>query len=812
MSQHVLTLVFLLLTALNLATTSQTDAAVKIVDQGKTQALIVTSPTPTRAVKLAARELQTYLEKISGAKLAIATAPSKDASVNIFVGPSESTQSHGITDQGLDDGAYRIISGDNWLVLIGQDKDFVPPEPWARSRGDWLQTREAQWDKITGEHWVSPLGQTMYKFYNKELDIWDYDQRGSLNAVYGYIRSLGVHWYMPGDLGEILPEHKTIALEKIDKTVKPDMPHRKMNFPRFGLSDLDSILWALRLGNNAYFIDMHHGMRNLTDRKEQRKNHSEYYVLINGKRDTESKTANTCLSSKAFFDATVRYVCTMADVYGVNDVSVMPHDGFSVICQCEDCQSKATLDRGSSGWYSDYVWGFVNSVAKEVAKTHPDMRINCGAYSTYRLPPLKIKHLEPNVYIRMTNGRPVTSMEDKSFEDLAELRKQWREKTDNPIQISLNYPFTQRGTYQPQYFPHVIARGIHETKGQVWSEDVWLPEKRGLYQPGMNHLNAYVIAACWWDADLNIDALLDTYCKDFYGPAAAQMKAFIEYSEANYAELVKDADIVNKDIALFDAAKAAVKPDTVYGQRIAMVDDFLKTLRSRSAQLGKKRENVPEFKYVIDVAKDKWRDIRDTLVMDGKIDEPFWTAYPSGAGLRDMITGAKPAFATTFLGRWKDGNLYLAIKCADVHGRKPISGSDKSGDPAIWSGDKVEILIETDDHAYYQIVVNPAGAVMDLDRGVSKEGWYSWRSQAEVATHVSNDGWSVEIRLPVAANSTDPLHNIVGKQPSERLPWFFNICRVRFDDEGKAVEKTMYSPTGEKNFHVTGKFGKLMVR
>ena len=71
--------------------------------------------------------------------------------------------------------------------------------------------------------------------------------------------------------------------------------------------------------------------------------------------------------------------------------SVMPEDGFS-LCQCELCRGQATLDRDPSGFHSDYVWGFVARVAKELAKTHPDKKVFCGAYSSYRLPPRSIAH------------------------------------------------------------------------------------------------------------------------------------------------------------------------------------------------------------------------------------------------------------------------------------------------------------------------------------------------------------------------------------------------------------------------------------
>ena len=185
----------------------------------------------------------------------------------------------------------------------------------------------------------------------------------------------------------------------------------------------------------------------------------------------------------------------MFDHYDMPIVSVMPHDGFTH-CQCDDCKGQATLDRGPSGLASDYVWKFVVRVANELAKTHPDRKVFCGAYSTYRLPPLSIDKLPDNVWVQITNGRPIRELDDETHDDAAELRRQWQAKTSNPLSVTLNYtPFTNRGDYRPQYWPHVIARGLRDTSGKVWREDVWLSSgKGGLHHPGMSHLNPYVMS------------------------------------------------------------------------------------------------------------------------------------------------------------------------------------------------------------------------------------------------------------------------------------------------------------------------------
>lgn len=84
-----------------------------LVENGEPRAEIVISPEPPRMAKLAAEELQTYIEKISGATLPIVTEPG-DAPVQVYVGQSSHTDSLGVTDEGLNFGAYRMVSGARW--------------------------------------------------------------------------------------------------------------------------------------------------------------------------------------------------------------------------------------------------------------------------------------------------------------------------------------------------------------------------------------------------------------------------------------------------------------------------------------------------------------------------------------------------------------------------------------------------------------------------------------------------------------------------------------------------------------------------
>jgi len=790
-------------------------AAGFLVKDGKPHAEIVIAETPPRTTRLAAQELQRYVEKISGAKLHIVTAPTGDAPVKVYVGRSLHTDRLKITLDGLKYGAYRIVSGEDWLVFIGDDTDFTPIEPWPKGYGDIRSGKMQQaWDKITGARWGYPHSQ-LHKHYSgrnalfgtpkeekvdKEgnVHVWTYDERGSFNAVCGFLRGLGVRWYMPGEIGEILPAMKTMALPKIDKTVRPDFPMRILNF-RASVYGRDAMMWGFRLGVRQPFgRQAAHGLATMTRNENVRNAHPKWFALYGGKRHNEQGQRNhqLCYSNEELLKEAVRFAQAQFDHYKMDVVSIMPPDGYGAICQCKLCEGKESPELGERGRLSNYVWEFVNRVAKEIGKSHPGKKISNCAYGVYTNPPSNIDKLEPNVQVIIVGGRRPT-LADR--EGPRKLRAAWAKKTDNPIEIFENYPFTGRGFYLPAYIPRVMGESINETKGMSRGEDIWITMDFKDKAIGYNHFLLYFTARMYWGGkEQDAVAMFDEYVRLFYGPAASEMRAFFRYCEDHWREMEKDVEKANRALDLFAAAKAKAPKDSVYGKRIKLIDNYLNGLRSKRVQLAQKRGPVPKLRLV--------GRRRGKIVIDGKLDDEAWRKCPvaSTGRMWELQTGRQPIYGTAIKTAWIGANLYLAIRCQDHPGDKLNIATTRAGDQAIWYGDAIEILLDTDSHSYYQIAVNPSGALIDLDRGTDRYNWFRWASQAEVATQVADDHWTVEIRIPVTQDENDPLHQVVGRKPTQSLPWHINVCRQRIRENGS--EHSAFSPTGTAGFHDKMKF------
>jgi hypothetical protein len=801
---------FLLVALLIAGCSGSLEATPWLVEEGRPCAEIVIAETPPRLVALAARELRDYLKKITGAELPIVSKPGGQA-VPIYVGRSRYTDELGVTAEGLAHGAFRMRSrvenaagAENWLVLLGYDADFEPVEPWPRNHGDRSRA-QAEWDKLTGSHWPNPMG-SLYCDLHRSSGIWTWDEGGSLQAVYAFLRELGVRWYWPGELGEVVPQRASVALPALGRTVVPDFAYRSLrlgNVPGFSWEDF---VHHLRLGLNDNSLAGSHGMREILGSPAMKEAHPEYYALYGGRRATDTRACHACFASEGLFRETLDYARARFDHLNLPAVSIFPEDGYRH-CECERCADKTP---------SEAVWGFVERVARELYRTHPDRFVLGGAYTYYREPPESIEKFSPNVVVRISWIRPGLD-DDGNWAEYWDLVERWRSKlAPDRLMRNANIQWSASRDF-PVIHTRSIARDLGALHGIGIGEVSSVPRSpdQRWGAVGLSHLNVYVLAGYLWDASRDLDELLAEYYTLFYDPAAAQMRAAFEFAEDAYP---RDGRPSPSRVDLKDRVRLVemlhrareVAGETIYGKRVqVIIDEFdpLETLRHRM-EMAEARGDMIEFTRMHDMGgNSKWHDAAETFRLDGKLDEPFWTAYHWGAGLSETRTGRRPDHGTVFYLKWHKNALHVGIHCTEPDAENRNTATTKDDDPAIFNGDSVTVLLETDAHSYYEIAINPAGAVLDVDRESDNFGW---DSQAEVATRIGDDYWTIEARIPISDHAEDPLHQVVGKMPTRSRPWHLNVCRQRVPKE--AIERSAWSPTGSDTFRDKLKFGKLFER
>ncbi|MCA1810019.1 MAG: DUF4838 domain-containing protein [Lentisphaerae bacterium] len=517
--------------------------------------------------------------------------------------------------------------------------------------------------------------------------------------------------------------------------------------------------------------------------------------------------AHLCFSHPGVQQEVLRYARAVFDIYGLDAVSIMPEDGYRH-CQCELCAGKTP---------SELVWGFVDSVARELYKTHPDRLVLCGAYAAYREPPETIEKFSPNVVVRISWTRPGLD-DDTNWAEYCKIYVQpWSQRlAPKRLMRNANIQWSASRLF-PIIHPRSIARELSAMHGLVIGESSSVPRnpQQKWENPGLSHLNVYVLSSYMWDNQQDLDKLLDEYYTLFYGPARDEMRAAFDFAEESYPRegwpspsRVSSADRL-RFVELLHEAKAKAG-DTVYGKRIQLTIDQLQPLEKLRElhAMAAARGEVGYFPFMHNMAiGDRNKAAAQTFKLDGRLDELFWTAYHHGQGLKDNLTGNKRVKHNTgFYFKWYEDALYFGIRCADPDaGNLNITATEKQ-DAAIHEGDCVTLLIETQDVSYYEITFNPAGAVWDADRSEGGVG-EKWSSQAEVATFVGDGYWNVEARIPVALQEDDPLHVVNGRMPTRGSPWYVNVIRRRPRKDGNEV--TAWFPTESEDIRNKLKFGKL---
>lgn len=818
----------LALTALLLAPPAALHGAETLLaEKGVPRAEIVVAEKRPRMVTLAALELREFVQKMSGARLPIVTEPTAGAQVKIHVGHSARTDRLGVTAEGLHAGAYRIVSGPDWLVLIGKDRDFDCSKlPWPLSRKD-VPRAAAEWAKATAGKtdaaWGFPFAAGFKAFWNPKdftaqmtarygddfsalwktepgmaAGFWLHDEGGSLNAVYGLLRHLGVRWFMPGELGEVVPKRETIAVGALDETVKPDFPVRNWHWYNFSGFAYDDVIWARRLGMNSCHELLGpstgpHGLVHVLSEPAMQKAHPEYYALIGGRRDTAHRERGTpCFSSAGLEAEALRYIRFLFDSYGLPSVDIWPVDGLR-LCQCEKCAGKSA---------SELVWGFAERVARQLCKTHPTKRITCGAYTSYVEPPDSIEQFSPNLAVWIANcGRPMM-LDPERWAEYMERIKRWQDRIapGNILRLENNrYHIWGQGEpiSYPVLHPRGVARDLKALRGISLGDTGEQSQAGGKWRaPALEHITLYVQARFLWDAGQDVDAVLDEYCRLFYGPAAQAMKHAITCAEQNLA--FKDqsrgrgrGNPANVPLAaclrlreqLENARRIA--GDSIYGKRIQAIlaelqpkEQVIEKLRTKEAALAQARAKAPVATGVAgpDIAK------------------------AVEHALKDNVTGGEPPAQTTFRVGWDNDAIVFDIVCHEPDMKNLKVSRD------VYSGDHVVVLLETPLHSYYHLAVSPSGIIVEGDPGPN------WKSLAEAATEQARDTWRVRLRIPVVGDAearADPRHRVAGQKPTAQAPWYFNVARLRVLDLQKP-ETQAFSPT-RAGWHLPEKFARLQI-
>lgn len=395
----------------------------------------------------------------------------------------------------------------------------------------------------------------------------------TMKAVCRFLEELGCRYFMDNELGEVYPRRKTISVGRLSIMDKPGLMLRKI----WGSKWTGQSLWKIWNGAGGLPMATGHAWGNYVD-GSLFETHPEYFALRDGQR---RKGGWYCTSNPELRKIFARGVISR----GGTNPSVSPPDGTGY-CQCEACRAQDDPDNiepssGRASMTNRYV-DFLDEVARDVAKVHPDWLLSFYCYADYTQPPTLNRALSPNLVawiapIRYSRYHRIGSPSSASRRQLAQVIDGWSAAAEHIAYRTYNYnlaeclaPFSKLSVWKHD-IPYLAEKGcigINLESLANWE----------IYGP---HLYQSVRLA--YDPDADSDALMDDYFMKFYGSKAGPyMKEYWLSIDEAFADmkcesgsfyalhLVYTPQFLRKLDSLVRKASDAAKDDPAYYARVAM--------------------------------------------------------------------------------------------------------------------------------------------------------------------------------------------------------------------------------------------------
>ncbi len=453
-------------------------------------------PLPTK-IAGAARDLQVYLQKISGAKLPIVGDDLNPPGTLILVGrsaltkPFDSQIPSGLTPQRAEEGFLILAKGDR-LLLAGNE--------------------------------AAPYHGTEY-------------------AVAHFLHRLGVRWYMPGDFGEVVPRRPSIFVAETEVRGKPDFKQRNWWGTTSPESQLLEYRWKLRNGLNptANLIAMpgDSSVRAVLPPPADRAKDKKLDELLGKQENGQPQEGIANLTDPR----SVAYAAQKVKEYFRNNPTagsfgIAPDDGFprdfhpatvKLNLGFPDVYGRIGVPGEMSATEEWMRW--IAAVQKEVKKEFPDRLISTNGYANRNTPPLGIA-FDPDTPIMFAaiwcdTLHAFDNPRSWQMQRQGQMLRRWAQLSRNVFLYNYTYyMLASAGAPIPLARKHAHDMPLYKKWGIVGfqNEGRYVAGEQGIFPP-------YLQARLMWDAGLDAKALADEFFANWYGPAAAPARSFWEALE-----------------------------------------------------------------------------------------------------------------------------------------------------------------------------------------------------------------------------------------------------------------------------------------
>lgn len=393
-------------------------------------------------------------------------------------------------------------------------------------------------------------------------------------AIYELLDRIGCRWFVPSDIGEVLPAKGALAVPRVDERRAPSTLYRGIWFA--------DDAWKRRNRQGGLLLDAGHALelRYVTD--PDRKKHPEWRATIGGK----PHPSRIKWSSEAVARHIADRIRAMHTDDGAPSYSLSPDDGGDF----DESPADKALDAGDFDptmnltSLTDRFVVLANRVATDLGKTNPDLLFGFLAYVHYTRPPVR-ETLHPNLVpqiapITYARVHPISDERAPGNKDLRKIIEGWGKRA-RAVSIY----------FYGWFLSEPVAPNPMMTK---WGHDVpfvlannarfWQPETLPTFESNLYGL--YMGMRLAFDARLKPADVIADLERRFYGAAAPAMHEYWQYVDKVWVDTPEYAggahaharrftgDRVAKMRVLLDAAKAAASTDAER-KRVELADDSL---------------------------------------------------------------------------------------------------------------------------------------------------------------------------------------------------------------------------------------------
>jgi hypothetical protein len=360
-------------------------------------------------------------------------------------------------------------------------------------------------------------------------------------------------------------------------------------------------LWEKRNRWGGMKIYGGHSLSEVFPPEKYAKAHPEYYALVNGVRDAPGPNydykhgSQVCTTNPDVIRIAGEWANRFFDEHPDYDaVNMSMNDGGGLgYCQCERCRAlddgrriekpldsdeSISKDSMKNIVITDRIFTYINQIAKQVQKKHPDKYIICYAYSQYKRPP-KNTVLHPMVIPQYTQWSAYSHANPAVKDQHERIAKAWGAAA---CRMSI-YEYYINGSWP----------SLHRITPSLFAENIKTLYKTGvnLYftQAGnefaINGINYYVAGKLLWNTGLDEQKILSTYYDKGFGKAGRFIRSFHNRLEEAWKAATKEG----RDVSAGTLADTRILELYTPALLEACSDDLKKAAMTAENEVFKKR-------------------------------------------------------------------------------------------------------------------------------------------------------------------------------------------------------------------------------